>query len=110
MLAVVYATGRAFHARQVKGDDPDEKGYLGPAGWGLGVMLTTPHHKNNLFRNPTFSLGRMGWRRRKTESNGDWLLRKPRLTQGYSAERMDGGCHVTCTFCVFFKYIVYISK
>ena len=21
------ATGRAFHARQVKGDDPDEKGY-----------------------------------------------------------------------------------
>ena len=24
------------------------------------------------------------------ESNGDWLLRRPRLTQGCSAERMDG--------------------
>jgi hypothetical protein len=45
MLAVVYATGRASHARQVKGDDPDEKGYAGPPGWGLGVGLTTPHRK-----------------------------------------------------------------
>jgi hypothetical protein len=26
MLAVAYATGRASHARQVKGDDPDKKG------------------------------------------------------------------------------------
>jgi hypothetical protein len=26
MLAVVYATGRASHARQVRGDDPDKKG------------------------------------------------------------------------------------
>jgi hypothetical protein len=29
MLAVVYATGRASHARQVKGDDPNKKGYPG---------------------------------------------------------------------------------
>jgi len=29
-------TGRAIHARQVKGDDPDEKGYPGPPGWGVG--------------------------------------------------------------------------
>jgi len=29
-------------------------------------------------------------RRRKIDSNGDWLLRRPRLTQGCSAERMDG--------------------
>ena len=29
------ATGRASHARQVKGDDPDKKGYPGPPGWGL---------------------------------------------------------------------------
>jgi hypothetical protein len=26
------ATGRVFHAGQVKGDDPDEKGYPGPLG------------------------------------------------------------------------------
>jgi hypothetical protein len=45
MLAVAYVTGRASHARQVKGDDPDKKGYLGPPGWGFGVGLTTPHSK-----------------------------------------------------------------
>jgi hypothetical protein len=45
MLAVAYATGRASHARQVKGDDPDKKGYTGPQGWGFGVGLTTPHSK-----------------------------------------------------------------
>jgi len=42
MLAVVYATGRATHARQGKGDDPDKKGYPGPPGWGFVVGLTTP--------------------------------------------------------------------
>jgi len=36
-----YATGWASHARQVKGDDPDKKGYPGPPGWGFGVGLTT---------------------------------------------------------------------
>ena len=45
MLAVAYATGRASHARQVKGDDPDKKRYPGPPGWGFGVGLTTPHSK-----------------------------------------------------------------
>jgi hypothetical protein len=39
------ATGRVSHVRQVKGDDPDEKGYPGPPDWGLGVRLTTPPHK-----------------------------------------------------------------
>jgi len=43
MLAVAYATGRASHASQVKGDDPDKKGYPGPPRWGLSVGLTTPH-------------------------------------------------------------------
>jgi hypothetical protein len=50
MLAVAYATGRASHARQFKGDDPDKKGYTGPPGWGFGVGLTTSHSKNLLLR------------------------------------------------------------
>jgi hypothetical protein len=29
------ATGMASHAGQVKGDEPDKKGYPGPPGWGL---------------------------------------------------------------------------
>jgi hypothetical protein len=45
MLAVAYATGRASHARQVKGDDSDKKVYPGPPGWVFGVGLTTPHSK-----------------------------------------------------------------
>jgi hypothetical protein len=45
VLAVAYAIGRASHARHVKGDDPDKKGYPGLPGWGFGVRLTTPHSK-----------------------------------------------------------------
>jgi hypothetical protein len=45
MPAVAYATGRASHARQVKGDDPDKKGNPGPPGWGVGLGLTTPYSK-----------------------------------------------------------------
>jgi hypothetical protein len=45
MLAVAYATNRASHARQVKGDDPDKKGYPGPPGWEFDVGLTTSHSK-----------------------------------------------------------------
>jgi hypothetical protein len=40
-----YTTGRASHARQVKGDDPDKKGHPGPPDWRFGVGLTTPHSK-----------------------------------------------------------------
>jgi hypothetical protein len=39
------APGRASCAGQVKGDDPDKKGYPGPPGWGLDVGLTTPPRK-----------------------------------------------------------------
>ena len=35
------ATGMASHARQVKGDDPDKKGYPGPPGWGIGCEADT---------------------------------------------------------------------
>jgi hypothetical protein len=45
MLVVAYATGRASHARQIKGNNPDKKGYPGPPGWGFGAGLTTPHSK-----------------------------------------------------------------
>jgi hypothetical protein len=45
-----YATGRASHARQVKGDDPDKKGYPGPPGWGFGVGLTPPHSTKLIVR------------------------------------------------------------
>jgi hypothetical protein len=50
MLAVAIATVRASHARAVKGDDPDKKGYPGPPGWGCGVGITTPHNKSLLLR------------------------------------------------------------
>jgi hypothetical protein len=45
MMAVAYATGRASHARQVKGDDPHKKGYPGPPLWGFGVGLITLYSK-----------------------------------------------------------------
>jgi hypothetical protein len=40
------AAGRVSHDGQVKGDDPDKKGYPGPPGLGLGVELTAPPRKN----------------------------------------------------------------
>jgi hypothetical protein len=52
MLVVAYATGRASHARQVKGDEPDKKGYPGPPGWGLGVRLTTSPCKKLIVTKP----------------------------------------------------------
>jgi hypothetical protein len=68
MMAVAYATGRASHARQVKGDDTDKKGYPGPPGWWMGVRLTTPSRKKILLRN---------------------LKRRPKPTQGCTADDND---------------------
>ena len=36
------ATGRASHARPVKGDDPDKKGYPDPPGCGVGHGADNP--------------------------------------------------------------------
>jgi hypothetical protein len=38
---VALATGKTTLAGQVDGDGPDERGYTGPPGWGLGVRITT---------------------------------------------------------------------
>jgi len=44
------ATGRVSLTRQVKGDDPDQKGYPGPPGWWLGVGSKdpTPYNQPNV--------------------------------------------------------------
>jgi hypothetical protein len=44
------ADGSVFRVGQVKGDDPEEKGYPGPPGWSLGVRLTTSPGKKYLHR------------------------------------------------------------
>jgi hypothetical protein len=44
----IIATGRASYARQVKGDDPDKKGYPGSPSWGLYVGLTTSPYKKHI--------------------------------------------------------------
>ena len=50
------ATFMASRARQVKGDDPDRKGYPGPPGWGLGVRLTVSPCKTYICQE-TYKIG-----------------------------------------------------
>jgi hypothetical protein len=73
MLEVAYATGRASHARQVKGDDPDKKGYPGPPGWGFVLGLTTPHSKKNFLL------------RKSNKGKRRILFDRPKPTAGCSA-------------------------
>jgi hypothetical protein len=88
MLAVAYAAGRASHARQVKVDDPDKKGYPGPPGWGLTVSLTTPPRKKVLLRI-------LNWR--------------PRPTQGCRADDDDGDDMIINFFIVKFFIELYLT-
>jgi hypothetical protein len=41
----IVAIGKVSHAGQVKGEDPDNKAYSGPPGWGLDVRPTTSSRK-----------------------------------------------------------------
>jgi hypothetical protein len=84
MLAVAYATGRASHARQVKGDDLDKKGYPGPPGWGLGLRLTTPPCKKILLRN---------------------LKRRPTPTQGCRADDDDDELYLKFMTCTIYEIL-----
>jgi hypothetical protein len=87
MLAVAYATGRASHAIQVKGDDPDKRGYPGPSGWGFGVELTTPHSKKLIVTKVEQRKGLRRWRELVTDrKNGRILFDRPKPTAGSSAK------------------------
>jgi len=96
-LALAYATGRASHARQVKGDDPDKKGQPGPPGWGFGVGLTTLYSKKLTVtkveqRNKLDRFNDDGWKRtRNTETtlatqNIQTMLRRGRPRKGWRDE------------------------
>jgi hypothetical protein len=49
MLAVAYATGRASHTRQVKGDDPDEKGIPWSSRLGVWCGVNNPTQQKTYF-------------------------------------------------------------
>ena len=58
MLAVAYATGRAFQPRQVKGDDPDKKGIPWSSRLGVWHGANNPtQQKNLLFRKSSKGIG-----------------------------------------------------
>jgi hypothetical protein len=74
-----YAGGSVCsHARQVKGDDPDKKGYPGPPGWGFGVGLTTPYSKKLIVA--------------KVEQRKSWMDLTMMERVGDRWEKMEGYC------------------
>jgi hypothetical protein len=92
MLVVAYATGRASHARQVKGEDPDKKGYPDPPGCGFGVGSTTPYSKQLIVTKveqrkklDRFNDDGESWL--QIGKNGRILLERPKPTVGCSANR-----------------------
>jgi hypothetical protein len=44
------ATGRVSHTGQVKSEVSDKERHPGPAGWGLGIGLTSQSHKKQTCR------------------------------------------------------------
>jgi len=52
------ATGRACRARQIKGDNPNNKGYPGPPVWWVSVEVTTPSHRKYVLLRNSYN-----WRR-----------------------------------------------
>jgi hypothetical protein len=119
MLAVAYATGRASHARQVKGDDPDKKGYPGPPGWGCGVGLTTPHSKKLIVtkvekRKKLDGFNDDGESWWQIGKNGRILFDRPKPTVGCSASgrrRIDEGLFWYFVKCLDFsvRFILFCS-
>jgi hypothetical protein len=95
LLAVAYATGRASNARQVKGDDPDKKGYPRPPGWVFDVGLTTPHSKKLIVtkvekRKSWMDLTMMERVGDRREKNGRILFDRPKPTVDCSASGRRG--------------------
>jgi hypothetical protein len=83
ILFFIFTVCRACHARQVKGDDPDKKGYPGPPGWGLGVGLRTPSHKKCFVEKLLkFETGQQFWKRLKSTKDCN-ATRRRRLFVNY---------------------------
>ena len=87
--------GPPSHARQVKDDDPDKKGYPGPPGWALGVGPTTPHRKTRHVKETETKQNRMDFQKntfsmKRTTRIGCWNVRTVReegkLTAKYALD------------------------